>query len=101
LLAADRLWPAPAEAETLLLQYHDTHAPLAPFVVVPKNLTAAELHQQKPFLWKAVMMVSCFFDGPRQHRLGKELLAELGRIAVLDGNKSLQTLQGLLLIIGW
>lgn len=100
-VAADGLWPAPAEAEALLLQYHDTHAPLTPFVVVPKHLKAAELRRQRPFLWKAVMMVGCFFDGPRQHRLGKELLAELGRMAVMDGNRSLETLQGLLLIIGW
>ncbi|KAM0253885.1 hypothetical protein ACHAQJ_007117 [Trichoderma viride] len=99
--AADGLWPASAEAEALLLQYHDSHEPLTPFVIVPKHLTAAGLRRQRPFLWKAVMMVSCFFDGPRQHQLGKEVLAELGRMAVLDGNKSLEALQGLLLIIGW
>ncbi|KAL7789935.1 hypothetical protein V8C37DRAFT_411076 [Trichoderma ceciliae] len=100
-MAADGLWPTPAEAETLLLQYHTTHAPLAPFVVVPRHLTAAVLRRQRPFLWRVVMMVSCFVDGPRQHQLGKEALAELGRMAVLDGNKNLETLQGLLLIIGW
>ncbi|KAH6610693.1 hypothetical protein Trco_000713 [Trichoderma cornu-damae] len=100
-VAAGRLWPAPAEAEALLLQYHGTHAPLAPFVVVPKHLTAAKLHRQRPFLWRVVMMVSCFFDGPRQHQMGKELLAELGRMAMLDGNKSLEALQGVLLIISW
>ncbi|PTB64338.1 hypothetical protein BBK36DRAFT_1136075 [Trichoderma citrinoviride] len=100
-LAVDQLWPTAPEAEALLLQYHDTHAPLTPFVVIPRHLTAAELRRQRPFLWRVVMMVSCFFDGPRQHRLGKEVLAELASKAVLDGNKSLETLQGLLLIIGW
>ncbi|KKP06111.1 hypothetical protein THAR02_01807 [Trichoderma harzianum] len=29
-VAVDRLWPDAAEAEALLLQFHDTHAPLAP-----------------------------------------------------------------------
>ncbi|KAL7950482.1 hypothetical protein V8C42DRAFT_306649 [Trichoderma barbatum] len=99
--AADRLWPAAAEAETLLLQYQDTHEPLSPFVIVPKHLTAAELYRQRPFLWRVVMMVGCFTDGPRQHQLGKEVLAELGRMAVMDGSRSLEMLQGLLLIIGW
>ncbi|TFB06095.1 hypothetical protein CCMA1212_002037 [Trichoderma ghanense] len=99
--SVDQLWPAAAEAEALLLQYHETHEPLTPFVVIPRHLTAAELRRQRPFLWRVVMMVSCFFDGPRQHRLGKEVLAELARMAVLDGNKSLETLQGLLLMIGW
>ncbi|KAL7939050.1 hypothetical protein V8C35DRAFT_290035 [Trichoderma chlorosporum] len=99
-VAPDTLWPAAAEAEVLLLQYHDTHAPLAPFVVVPKHLTAAELHRQRPFLWRVVMMVGCFPDGPRQDLLRKELMAELGKM-MIDGNKNLELLQGLLLIIGW
>ncbi|KAK4069946.1 uncharacterized protein Triagg1_6741 [Trichoderma aggressivum f. europaeum] len=99
--AVDRLWPDAAEAEALLLQFHDTHAPLAPFVVVPKHLTAAELRRQRPFLWSVVMMVSCFVDGPRQHRLGKEVMAELGSLVVGEGSKRLETLQGLLLMIGW
>ncbi|KAL7909577.1 hypothetical protein GGI35DRAFT_450273 [Trichoderma velutinum] len=100
-VAVDRLWPDAAEAEALLLQFHDIHAPLAPFVIVPRHLTAAELRRQRPFLWSVVMMVSCFTDGPRQHRLGKELLSELGRMVVGDGSRRLETLQGLLLIIGW
>ncbi|KAK1240684.1 hypothetical protein MKX07_006117 [Trichoderma sp. CBMAI-0711] len=99
--SVDQLWPAAPEAEALLLQYHETHAPLTPFVVIPRHLTAAELRRQRPFLWRVVMMVSCFFDGPRQHRLGKEVLAEFATTAVLDGNKSLEMLQGLLLMIGW
>ncbi|KAH0499036.1 hypothetical protein TgHK011_006255 [Trichoderma gracile] len=99
--SVDQLWPAGLEAEALLLQYHETHAPLTPFVVIPRHLTAVELRRQRPFLWRVVMMVSCFFDGPRQHRLGKEVLAEFATMAVLDGNKSLETLQGLLLMIGW
>ncbi|PTB81173.1 hypothetical protein M440DRAFT_1345745 [Trichoderma longibrachiatum ATCC 18648] len=100
-LSVDQLWPTASEAEALLLQYHETHAPLTPFVVIPRHLTAAELRRQRPFLWRVVMMVSCFFDGPRQHRLGKEVLAEFATMAVLDGTKSLETLQGLLLMIGW
>ncbi|KAL9484933.1 hypothetical protein ACSS6W_003722 [Trichoderma asperelloides] len=99
--AAAELWPTEAEAETLLLQYHETHAPLAPFVIVPKHLMAADLHRQRPFLWRVVMMISCFVDGPRQHRMGKEVLAELGRMSVLDSTRNLETLQGLLLTISW
>lgn len=99
--AATEIWPTEAEAETLLLQYHETHAPLAPFVIVPKHLMAADLRRQRPFLWRVVMMVSCFVDGPRQHRMGKEVLAELGRMSVLDSTRNLETLQGLLLTISW
>ncbi|PNP42422.1 hypothetical protein TGAMA5MH_05163 [Trichoderma gamsii] len=100
-MAATELWPTDAEAETLLLQYHASHAPLAPFVIVPKHLMASDLRRQRPFLWRVVMMISCFIDGPRQHRMGKEVLAELGRMSVLDSTRNLETLQGLLLTISW
>ncbi|KAM0454587.1 hypothetical protein ACHAO4_004394 [Trichoderma viride] len=100
-MAATEIWPTEAEAETLLLQYHATHAALAPFVIVPKHLMAADLRRQRPFLWRVVMMISCFIDGPRQHRMGKEVLAELGRMSVLDSTRNLETLQGLLLTISW
>lgn len=47
------------------------------------------------------MMVGCFFDGARQVRLGKELLADIGKAMILDGVKSLDVLQGLQLLIAW
>jgi len=47
------------------------------------------------------MMVSCIFDGARQAKLGEELLAEVGKAAVVDGIKSLDLLQGLELLVAW
>jgi len=68
---------------------------------VPKHATAADLRSSRPFLWKAIMMVSCIFDGARQAKLGEELLAEVGKAAVVDGIKSLDLLQGLELLVAW
>lgn len=97
----DSPWPLPSEAGILLLQYHDIFAHLFPFVVVSKHLTAAELRIERPFLWKAVMLVSCLFDGARQAKLGEDMLAEIGKAAVLDGVKSLDLLQALELLVAW
>lgn len=94
-------WPLPSEAGVLLIQYHDLWAHLFPFIVIPKHFTAAELRCHRPFLWKAVMMVTCFYDGARHMKLGKELLAEVGKASLIDGSKSLELLQGLQLMIGW
>ncbi|PHH66102.1 hypothetical protein CDD81_165 [Ophiocordyceps australis] len=96
-----RPWPLPSEGRLLLSQYHDIFAHLFPFVVVPKTLTVADMHATRPFLWKAVMLVSCIFDGARQARLGEELLAEIGKAAIADGIKSLDLLQSLQLLVAW
>ncbi|KJZ74079.1 hypothetical protein HIM_06528 [Hirsutella minnesotensis 3608] len=97
----DSAWPLPGEADMLLLQYHELFAPLCPFVVVPKHLSAAELRAERPFLWKGVMTASSIWDGSRQAKMGDEMLADIGRAAIADGNKSLDLLQGLLLLTSW
>ncbi|KAF4461180.1 cercosporin resistance [Fusarium albosuccineum] len=77
------------------------HAALFPFVLVPEHMTALELREHRPFLWKAVMMVGCFLDGARQIKLGEELLTEIGRAAVVDGLKTLDLLHGLQILVSW
>lgn len=97
----DSPWPLSSEAGVLLEQYHKTFAHLFPFVIVPKSLSAADLKQKRPFLWQAVMMVACFFDGSRQVKLGEDLLAEVGKAAFVDGLRSLDLLQGMQLLVAW
>ncbi|KAJ4860416.1 hypothetical protein T069G_05404 [Trichoderma breve] len=87
-VAVDRLWPDAAEAEALLLQFHDTHAPLAPFVVVPKHLTAAELRRQRPFLWSVVMMGLLLIIGWHNFALRS---AQLTNLLFLARSMSLNT----------
>ncbi|KAL2693857.1 hypothetical protein Neosp_000423 [[Neocosmospora] mangrovei] len=94
----DSWWPTPHEAELLLAGYRNIHACLFPFVRVPEHLTALEVRENRPFMWKAIMMVGCFLDGARQVKLGEELLAEIGRAAVVDGLKSLDLLHGLQMV---
>lgn len=99
-LAWDSLWPLQGEAEVLLAMYREKLEHLFPFVIVP-DMKEAEMKEQRPFLWKAVMMVGCFLDSARHQRLGEELLAEIGRAAMVDGGKSLDLLQGLQLLVAW
>ncbi|KAJ4268646.1 hypothetical protein NW762_002713 [Fusarium torreyae] len=97
----DSWWPTPQEAELLLNGYRTIHSCLMPFVRVPAHMTALELREDRPFVWKAVMMVGCFLDGARQVKLGQELLAEIGRAAMVDGLNSLDLLQSLQILIAW
>ncbi|KAI5465615.1 hypothetical protein BGZ63DRAFT_411145 [Mariannaea sp. PMI_226] len=97
----DSWWPAREEGEMLLEAYRTIHSELFPFVLVPANISALELRQQQPFMWKAVMMVGCFLDGSRQVKLGKELLGEIGQAAVVDGTRNLDLLRGLQMLVAW
>lgn len=97
----DSPWPLPSEAGVLLAHFQEHYAKLYPFVLIPEGITDTQLKEQRPFLWKAVMMISCFFDGARQVKLGREMLADVSRATVVEGQKSLDLLQGLQLLIAW
>ncbi|KAI9166735.1 Transcription factor himD [Paramyrothecium foliicola] len=95
------LWPLPGEAEELMAFFDRGMAGLFPFVVIPKGVSEAELRTRRPFLWKAVMMSSSVWDGPRQVELGHKLLADISHSAIMEGQQSLDLLQGLMLLIAW
>ncbi|KAI6781088.1 Transcriptional regulator-like protein [Emericellopsis cladophorae] len=95
------LWPPEPEAECLLAKYRRSAEPLFPFVKVPSNLRAAELKTKHHFLWKAIMMVGTFMDGVRHGRVGEELLAEIGRRTMVEGERSLDLLRGMQLLVAW
>ncbi|ORY59091.1 uncharacterized protein BCR38DRAFT_477399 [Pseudomassariella vexata] len=94
-------WPQGAEACTLLSEYKDKLMHIFPFVIVPHDLTAAQLQWKRLFLWKAVMVEACHLDGKRQLELGTELLRELSEAAFTRPHKSVDLLQGLLLYLAW
>ncbi|GAB1320540.1 Transcription factor domain-containing protein [Madurella fahalii] len=98
---AQSLWPHEDEAESLLAEYKTHMGHLNPFAIVPPRMSSAELREQKPFLWKAIMTQSCLFDGPRQIALGNELLREISEAAFMKPQKSLDLLQGLQILISW
>jgi hypothetical protein len=76
-------------------------AHLFPFAVVPPDMTAAQMREQRPFFWKAIMMEACLFEGARQVALGNELLREVSQAAFVRPEKSLDLLHGLQLLIAW
>lgn len=95
------LWPHPQEAEVLLQEYQTQMAHLFPFIVIPQDVTAAELRVKRPFLWKAVMMEACHLDGSRQIVLGNQLLQEITEAAIIKPQKSIDLLQGLHILMAW
>lgn len=97
----DSPWPLPTESEMLLMVYREMFAEYFPFVLIPRELSSADLRLQRPFLWKAVMVSACIFDSTRQVKLGEELLADIGKASIVDGTRSLDMLQAVEMLIGW
>ncbi|KAH6850201.1 hypothetical protein B0I37DRAFT_352715 [Chaetomium sp. MPI-CAGE-AT-0009] len=95
------LWPQGEEAEAFLELYRERMNHLFPFAIVPPHLDSAQMREQRPFFWKAVMLEASLFDGRRQVAMGDELLREISEAAFIRPQSNLDLLQGLLVFIGW
>ncbi|KAJ5180594.1 zn 2cys6 transcription factor [Penicillium capsulatum] len=98
-----QIWPLSAnesELSQLFHRYRNRISCYFPFVVIP-DVPPAQLHAEKPFLFKAIMMASSYTDRTNQLQLGTQLTEELGRRLLVNGETSMDILQGLLIHIAW
>ena len=84
----------------LLYIYGNNMASQFPFVVLPE-LSAAELAQTKPFLYRTVLMAASYHDKAGQIRMAKEIFQYLSVHMIIENEKSLDLLQGLLVLMAW
>ncbi|KAH8693189.1 hypothetical protein BGW36DRAFT_386105 [Talaromyces proteolyticus] len=72
-----------------------------PFILVPLHMSAKELSETKPFLARTIFSVAHYKEsGPHTER-GKDLLRHLSERLLLEGEKTLDLLQGMLVYITW
>ena len=88
-----------SEAEVLLDRFRRLMAPLMPFVVLPSELSAAQLYAQEPFLLHAITTVTYFHDLSKQQILVKHLMRDVSQRILLDNEKTVGILQGLLVSV--
>jgi hypothetical protein len=88
------------KAEALLRNY-GTHAPNFPFIVIQPHYTLEHLRSERPFLLLCILSVCARADMPLQERLENDLRETLARKAMVNGEKSLDLLQGLLVYLCW
>ena len=89
------------EARRLLSVYQTQLCERFPYVVIPQNTTPRWLYQNKPLLFKAVIMAASFNDLAMRKKTRSEIMAHLTEHLILKGEKSLDLLQGLLLFASW
>jgi hypothetical protein len=90
------------EAAGLLELFRHSMLPNFPFVVLPPDITAGELRDHKPFLFLAILSVSATDNPTLQRDLDDEVRSALAdRTALGPIQPSLETLQGLLVVLSW
>lgn len=89
------------EGAFLLLEFRTSMARQFPFVVIPSNATPEGLRTERPMLWKAILTAASCFKPSRQEAIGQELIEELSKRLLLNGEKNLDLLQALLIHIAW
>lgn len=71
-----------------------------PFVALPKDCSCRDLVQHRPVLMFAVLTVASYETVPLQQTLSREF-RKVAMVKIMNGDKSLDLLQGLLVFIAW
>lgn len=84
----------------MLVDTYRTMADYFPFVTLPKDCSCRDLLQQRPMLMFAVLTVASYDSVLLQLTLSREF-RKVVTVKVMNGEKSLDLLQGLLIFIAW
>lgn len=88
------------KAEKLVCSFRNM-ARYFPFVMVPLSATAYGMSQERPFLLLAVLAASSSSEKLLQKALDREFRSTLCAEVVIEGEKSIDLLQGLLVHLAW
>lgn len=84
------------------LQYYRTKSKYFPFVIISPHESLDSLRRERPFLLLAVLAMSAILSSTKlQKTLDLELRENLSRRTIVNGEKSLDLLQGLLVYLVW
>lgn len=92
--------PSPVEAEQNLLHFQTYKSKYFPFMSLPSTTTAKQLRQDRPFLWLCIMAVGSKSTS-QQQALGSRIRQTIAQELVVQSERSIDHLLGLLTFIGW
>ncbi|RSM08900.1 hypothetical protein CDV31_007951 [Fusarium ambrosium] len=90
-----------SQANLALTAFRQNHTLHFPFVTVKEDLTAEDLYREKPFLFRAIMLVASPLPRSRVVKMKRNTLAYLGYRMLVEEEKTLDLLQGLLVVAAW
>ncbi|TDZ38782.1 Transcriptional regulator WAR1 [Colletotrichum spinosum] len=97
---ADDFLPSPDEAEALFEAFRGQNMLYFPFLHFRATMTARELRAEKPFLWICIMTVTSRVAS-QQLALGERVRQITGQKLIVDNERSIDYLLGLLCVLGW
>lgn len=89
------------DTDHLIYVFRSQMASQFPFVVIPAHVSAQYLRADNPFLCLAIVVAASCKCVARQVALRKEMMREICERVLMQNQKSLELLQGLLVFIAW
>ncbi|OKL59448.1 hypothetical protein UA08_05121 [Talaromyces atroroseus] len=96
----DRPYVTMSQVDRMMQIFH-TQKEYFPFVIIAENTTAETLRQKWPFLLLSVLVVASAADPVLQKLLDEQFRKVLATRVVMQGEKSLDYVQGLLVYLAW
>lgn len=94
--------PPPPDPDDVLLECFRTQLqPAFPFVIVPPSVSAAELQTSMPFLMAAIRMVTSVKSCRSMSAQMFRLVSHVADRVLLQSARSLEILQGIVVMIAW
>lgn len=88
------------EEEQYLHTFRTLILPQFPFIYLPSSITAQQLHQHRPFLFRAIVIAVC--PGvPQKLAYAAAFKQDLGQAMLLDNQSNIDLLLALLTFIAW
>jgi hypothetical protein len=84
-----------------MVQSYQLRTAYFPFVFIPKNTSAEKFCQKWPFLLLSVLVISSVDEPILQKSLDERFRKVLATRVVMQGEKSLDYLHGLLVYLAW
>ncbi|KAH8178088.1 Fungal transcriptional regulatory protein [Sarocladium implicatum] len=89
-------WP---EASAILAIYRQKFMLLFPCVIVDGTVSAQQLLAERPFLFRAIMLAAAPISAARAKKMKRNVMAYLGHRLLVDEQRPLELLQGLLVLL--
>ena len=74
---------------------------LCPFVIIADTTTVEALLQHHPLILSAILVITTAYEVPEQNAFDVVFREMLARAVIVEGKKSLDYLQGLLIYLAW
>lgn len=87
--------------EELLAIYQNRLTPVFPFVIVPPETTPEQLKAERPFLFSAICMAASISDVNSMRGQMFALTQHLMNEMMVESNRSIDLLQGILVMLAW